>query len=131
MASNNVVKPARKANVEASIAVLDRLPFEKVLVKFILASPTQKAIKEFAQKYPDRWSQAITMIAKLRGYSERVEHDVTINIRTRLQAMGDAQLRAYAAELKLKIIDPHKQFLQAPIEGEAQKESPAEAGPKS
>ena len=66
-----------------------------------------------------------------RGYTERVEHDVTINIRSRLNAMGDAELMAYHAKLKSQLVDPHLKFLKKPIEGEVEKESPAEAGPKS
>ncbi len=114
-----------KASVERAVATLARDPFEALLVNFIRAAPSQKAVKAFAEKYPDRWSQALTIMAKLRGYTERVEHDVTINIMTRLHAMGDAELVARRDALLSQIIDPHQLFLKAPIEGQAEPEEPS------
>ena len=61
----------------------NREPFLRVLADFLECQPTMDAIRAFANKSPDRWAQAVTMIARLSGYNETLEvkNDVTVNIK--------------------------------------------------
>lgn len=65
-----------------------REPFIRALADFMECQPTMEAIMAFANKSPDRWAQAVTMLAKLAGYSEKIEieENVNINVRTKSDA---------------------------------------------
>ena len=66
----------------------NREPFLRVLADFLECQPTMEAIRAFANKSPDRWAQAVTMIARLSGYNETLEvkNDIMVNIRGKSDA---------------------------------------------
>jgi len=55
-----------------------REPFLKALADFMECQPTPDSIKKFADKSPDRWAQAIAIMARLTGFSEKIEVSQTI-----------------------------------------------------
>ena len=89
----------RTMNVDVDIGVLrqairslNRQPFRDMLARLMENAPTADAIQTFADKSPDRWSQAVAICGRLAGYSDKtiVEHDVTAKI----THMSDAELIA-------------------------------------
>ena len=67
--------------VAAQVATMQREPFQKTLVKFLQAEPTTKEIRKWAREVPDKWAQALTMVAKLVGYQEKIAiESLNVNI---------------------------------------------------
>ena len=66
---------------ETSLQILDKLgrydrqPFRELLEGFIKASPTQDidGLIAWAKKTPDRWSQALSILGRLAGFTEKSE----------------------------------------------------------
>ena len=85
-------------------------------------APTMKAIKAQADKYPDRWAQAIMMLRKASGYSEKTEHTVNSNILLRIQGVSDAELRVLEEQVKAELAQIRDKTHQLPelpaLEGE-------------
>ena len=82
-----------------------RDPFIHVLADLLECQPTLDAIQAFANRYPDRWAQAVTMMARLAGYNETLEvkNDLTINVRDK----SDSELlRELGKMVDLKEIKP-------------------------
>ncbi len=59
--------------IAAHVANLSREPFRDLLMRLLEAEPDAEKVKDYAEKYPDRWGQLVTMVAKLSGYHERLE----------------------------------------------------------
>lgn len=74
---------------------LERKPFRKVLADLLGCAPTKEAIRAFSEKHPDRWAQALSIVAGLAGY----ERGVTINLGVlNVAEMSDAALFAKRKE---------------------------------
>lgn len=68
---------------------LDRGPFRDMLVELMGCAPEPAAMREFADKHPDKWAQAVTMMAGLAGF----EKGVVVNLGVlNVGGMTDAQL---------------------------------------
>ena len=61
--------------LDVALETLQTEPFREVLGMSLTAMPSQEAWKTFADKSPDRWAQAVTMLARLAGYKEKIELD--------------------------------------------------------
>ncbi len=59
--------------IAAHVANLSREPFRDLLMRLLEAEPDAEKVKDYAEKYPDRWGQLVTMVAKLSGYNDRLE----------------------------------------------------------
>lgn len=84
-----------------------RGPFQEVLALCIGATPTQKRLIEFADEYPDRWAAMMGQLAKLAGYSEKIEHN---HQHAHLHAIGqlsDSQLAAMFEQISSSSTDPN------------------------
>lgn len=90
--------------IAAALRAKSREPFEEVLHRFLEAEPDTEAVKEFAEKYPDRWAQAVTMMGRLSGYHEKlnVDHSHAVAI----AEMSDMELMQKYRELQAKIGGP-------------------------
>lgn len=99
--------------VARQLALLDRTPFRKLLGEILECRPTRAAMTEFAQKHPDKWAQALSMVAGLAGFERGINIQVnTFNVRE----MSDAELIAEGLRLGLPPPDaPHR----APVTIEA------------
>lgn len=75
------------------LASFSRVPFRKLLGELIGAAPTAEAIRAFAEKYPDRWAQAVSIFAGLAGFEKGL---VSLNVYN-VGAMSDVQLLAEIA----------------------------------
>ena len=72
------------------IEQFDRTPFQELLAHLLSRWPEEEALQVFANKYPDRHMQAITMGARLVGYAEAPV--VSVSVQARLNLMSDAQV---------------------------------------
>lgn len=92
---------ADPAKVADAINNLHRGPFRDLLATALSAEPTPQAIRKFATKYPDRWAQMLTMLAKLSGYNDKTEIDISIHMQ--VASLSDADLLARLAALEQRI----------------------------
>ena len=82
--------------VLAELTTLSRKPFQRQLAKLLGCGPTTQAIKDFAEKHPDRWAQAIAIFAPLAG----IQRDSPIQVNVfNVKDLSDAALYARAHEL--------------------------------
>lgn len=71
---------------------LSRKPFMDLLALFLGNHPTPKALSDFANKNPDKWSQATAIFSKLSGYNE--ELNVNLNVMAQVKVLSDMDLEA-------------------------------------
>ncbi len=92
--------------IAAHVANLSRAPFRDVLERLLGAEPSPEKVREFAEKYPDRWAQACAIFGRLGGYHEnaQVSHHHT-HAMIELTQLSDAELsdRLQTALAKLGI----------------------------
>ena len=84
--------------VREQIDNLSRAPFRDALAKILGAMPSEEAISAQAERYPDRWAQLCTMIAKLSGYSEKL--DIQGSVVQQIQQLSDSELEARLEALR-------------------------------
>ena len=77
-----------------------REPFMQALAEVMECRPDKEDLMRFASKSPDRFFQAVAILARLSGFTEKLE--VTHNIHARVSTMSDAELDA---ELEALVID--------------------------
>lgn len=80
------------------ILKLSREPFRQELARLVGCAPTQNALLEFSSKSPDRWAQAISIMAKLAGYSEKIIHEHNVSVL--IAQMSDAELQSRLTKLE-------------------------------
>lgn len=92
--------------LSAELQRLSRGPFRDLLADFLTCAPTAKDIQRAAMKSPDRWAQALAIVAKLSGYHERLEVDGVAKVATlsdveieeRLNAVIEKRAQQLAAQ---------------------------------
>ena len=89
--------------IATELAVYGRAPFLEALVDLLEARPSPEAIKTLAEMRPDRWAQAVVMIARLAGYHDR--RAVVENINILIHQMSDAQLLAELEKSEGELLD--------------------------
>lgn len=89
--------------IRAHIQALSREPFREVLGRLLEAEPDPEKVKAFAERYPDRWSQAVTMMSRLSGFTEKtaVDHRHIVAI----GQLSDSQLLAQLEEVRERVAD--------------------------
>ncbi len=94
-----------ESSISAALHARCQKPFTDVLAAIIGAQPDPKAVKLFADKYPDRWAQTVAIFARLAGYHEKME--VKGNIALNISGMSDAELMVRLGEMseQLKTLD--------------------------
>jgi len=94
------VKSPLGSSVSKEIQELNRSPFRVELARLLDCAPTDEALRTFATKSPDRWAQAIAILSRLSGFSEKhiTEHNVNVVIAT----LSDAELNDRLAMLEHK-----------------------------
>ena len=76
--------------IALAVSKLSREPFQEVLTHLLEAAPNRDDVHAFAKRYPDRWAQAVTILARLGGYHDKVQIDATVSLD--VARMSDAQL---------------------------------------
>jgi len=89
-----------------------REPFKKMLLPALANQPDPGKIKVFANKAPDRYAQYLIQIAKLAGYNEKLEVDLTFKP---LNNLADSELRTMLRDLtaQLRAIDVTPEHIEA------------------
>jgi hypothetical protein len=101
----------------AKLEQRDPEPFRQLLAESIGCDATPEALHAFANKAPDRHMQRVMMLAKLAGYSEKVEVEATglIGLLNRYKNMSDAELeieyQARTAPKPAKVLDLPRQLV--------------------
>ena len=71
---------------------LDRRAFQEIAELWLASHPSQGAIAALAEKNPDRWAQALAIVGRLRGFTEKVEANVSLS--ASISTLSDAELLA-------------------------------------
>ena len=82
-----------------------RDPFIRELSRFLLAKPTMPKIRTFAGRYPDRWAQGVMILAKLSGFSEKIDLAVTGSI-AHVHLLSDVELEKRIKHLQVVLSQP-------------------------
>ena len=77
--------------IAAALKAGSRAPFRELLEIFLKAAPTSEEVAEVARRAPDRFIQAVTMLAKLSGFHEKMQVDHTHTFMALMQ-LSDAEL---------------------------------------
>ena len=78
-----------------------RRPFREVLARFLECAPSDEAIAAQAEAHPDRWSQSLAIVARLSGYTEKLEIEGSIS--HNINGLSDLELQLRIAELSSKM----------------------------
>ena len=84
--------------VYENIKNLSRAPFAEQAARFLNNAPSDAAISSLAERNPDRWAQALAIVARFAGYNEKLE--VEASVTQRIEALSDGELAAEIARLK-------------------------------
>jgi hypothetical protein len=73
--------------------MLSREPFREVLADLLHCKPDLESLKEYANRSPDRWAQAVAIFSRISGYQDKqvIEHEH--NFYVHLREMSDAELK--------------------------------------
>ncbi len=107
------VNPVEVLNkIHEQLSGFSREPFRNELGRFLCFSPSDEAIQAHANKSPDRWSQAVTILARLSGITDKVadpdQSDSFHNINN--LTLQEKQMKL--AEIEGKIKDELKKALE-------------------
>ncbi len=88
-------------------------PFRKELSRFICFSLSDKAVQAHANKSPDRWSQAVAILGRLSGITDKVDDtsQSPYSLHT-FQNLSMMEKRKRLAELESKFKDEIKRELE-------------------
>ena len=59
--------------IQEQLGGFSREPFRNELSRFLCFSPGDEAVQAHANKSPDRWSQAVTIVARLSGITDKLD----------------------------------------------------------
>ena len=90
------------SEVATALEIGSREPFTKELARWFNAAPSSAAIRRMAEKRPDRWVQAIAVLARLAGYNDRTE-SVSLSLFANIKNMSDAELEEELASLQQQL----------------------------
>jgi len=76
-------------------------PFYPLVAQLINSPPTPEAIQAYANKYPDKYYQALTMAIRMVGYHKDAPA-IQNNMFVVIQGMSDSELRQLNQELEVK-----------------------------
>lgn len=88
-------------DVAAKIAALSRSPFRDKVVQFLVNGPSDGAIACLAERNPDRWAQALAIVARLGGFNEHLTIEGTLT--HRIEALSDVELDAEITALRHRL----------------------------
>jgi hypothetical protein len=100
------VKPSERKEraldgIEAKLRNYDRAPFMDLLAEWMHCFPEPDSLKLFADKYPDRYIQAMAHLARIAGYTDKTESSVNVNVNVR--QLSDSQLEDRLKELSANL----------------------------
>ena len=122
------LSPTEAATLRQDLADLSRDPFRARLAEWLDAPHDRDAFAAWLKKAPDRWAQGLAILARLSGYSEKLEVQHSGSIAAlvlELQGLSDAQLEARQTE-RLKALGSGVTLSPATSEGKGSVSIPPE-----
>ncbi len=89
--------------VRSELRRFSREPFMDILATLIHSAPTPEVLQLWAAKHPDKWAAAISTMARVSGFHDKLEIETNINIK--IESMGDAELNQLIIDLQGDIIE--------------------------
>lgn len=83
--------------IEAELAALSRGPFRRILTDYLGFAPTGPALQRFANKFPDKWANAVGILAQLAGYKKELQVEGTVQM---VHTMSDSDIERRRKELQ-------------------------------
>ncbi len=109
--SVNTVEVLEK--IQEQLSGFSREPFRKELSRFLCFSPSDEAVQAHANKSPDRWSQAVAILGRLSGITDKVDDTSQSPYSPhKFQNLSMMEKRQMLAELESKIKDELKKELE-------------------
>ncbi len=91
--------------------------FQELMATYIEAAPSKEAINVFAEKYPDRYAQALSILRKAAGYKEDQAPTNQYNILIQNMAeMSDSELLQQIEHIEANTIEGQVLKSQSHIE---------------
>ena len=90
-----------ESSISVALHARSREPFTDVLGALIGVKPDPKALKFFADRYPNKWAQAVATFAELAGYHKKME--VKGNIALDTSGISDAELMERIGEMNEQV----------------------------
>ena len=99
--------------IQEQLSGFSREPFRKELSRFLCFSPSDEAVQAHANKSPDRWSQAVAILGRLSGMTDKVDDtSQTPYSPHKFQNLSMMEKRKRFAEFESKIKDELKKELE-------------------
>ena len=98
-------KAAVDEGIEADRVVQgDRMEYAKMMADMLACAPNVERLREWANKFPDRYFYSLKLIGGMVGLAERVEHHGTIV--HAVAAMSDSEIMRKLEDMKLNMLHP-------------------------
>jgi hypothetical protein len=114
------------AQLAADVDSLSRAPFKKMLGLMLGVTPTKASLQRFANKSPDRWAQALSVLGVLAGYERGAE--VNLNFYS-VKGLSDAELLREAAQRGVRVIEGEALHVQESLTNNGKSKMLAGDGP--
>ena len=99
--------------IQEQLTGFSREPFRKELSRFLCFSPSDEAVQAHANKSPDRWSQAVAILGRLSGITDKVDDTSQSPLSPHnIQNMSDMEKRKIVAKIESKLKDELKRELE-------------------
>ncbi len=99
--------------IQEQLSGFNREPFRKELARFLCFAPDDEAVQAHANKSPDRWSQAVAILGRLSGITDKVDDTSQSPYSPhKFQNLSMMEKRQMLAELESKIKDELKKELE-------------------
>ena len=79
------------SDVARALSERSREPFIEELKRVLEAAPSDQALRKFAARHPDRWSQIVSTMARLSGYTDKTE-SLSLNFFMDLRSKSDMEI---------------------------------------
>ncbi len=90
--------------IRRQLEAMSRDPFMRELSVLLGQAPDPEKVKDFANRYPDRWAQAVAIFARVGGFSDKVEVRADLTNRVlEIQQMSDSELMRRLAEAEARL----------------------------
>ena len=97
--------------IQEQLSGFSREPFRKELSRFLCFSPSDEAVQAHANKSPDRWSQAVAILGRLSGITDKIDDSSPHDLH-RFKNLSMMEKRKMLAELESKLKDELKNELE-------------------
>lgn len=87
-----------RAQLRDTIERRYRTPFGDVLTELLRVRPDTETLLSWAAAYPEKWATAVSIFARLAGYSDKLEIEESLNIN--ISNLSDAALLQKLSELR-------------------------------